>query len=241
MVGTLLLSLQITYIANEGFLIASGEDKVLIDALQSGGLAEYLAPSEETLRELQSAGGVFRGVDLVLVSHRHVDHFDPAVAARHLESNADARLVSTSEMVGPVRERLSNDEVRGRLVEAPYREDARRFPYRVSGVEVQIFRLDHEGFPGNTIQNLGHLVRIDDKKLLHVGDALMSRKNFARHRLFEEDIDVAFVPYWYLLSEEGRDLVREEVAPHRIIATHVPPAELEDVARKKSGLTFPTW
>jgi L-ascorbate metabolism protein UlaG (beta-lactamase superfamily) len=114
MIGNLalLLSLQVTYVANEGFLIASGEDKVLIDALQSGGIEEYLAPSPSTLDELQRARGSFRGVDLVLVSHRHVDHFDPAVVARHVESNADARLISTSQMVGPVRDRLSSDAAR---------------------------------------------------------------------------------------------------------------------------------
>jgi len=224
----LLLSLQITYVANEGFLIASGEDQVLIDALQSGGLEEYLAPPAETLDDLKSARGSFQGVDLVLASHRHVDHFDPAVVARHLESNRGARLVSTSQMLDPVRDRLSSDAARGRLVGAPYSEDASRFRHRVSGIEVQLFRLDHEGF--QDIQNLGHLIAIGGKKLLHVGDADPSPENFSRHGLPAENIDLALLPYWYLLSEEGRTFVREQIAPRRIIAVHVPPADLEEVA-----------
>ena len=234
MLGTLalVLSLQVTYVANEGFLIASGEDKVLIDALLSGGLEEYLAPSPSTLDELQGARGSFRGVDIVLVSHRHVDHFDPAVVARHLESNPDARLVSTPEMVKPVREKLSSDSAPGRIVEAPYPEDASRFRHTASGIEVQVLRLDHEGFPDNVVQNLGHLIEIDGKTLFHVGDALMTRENFSRHRLPEERIDIAFLPYWYLLSAEGRSFVREQVAPRQIVAIHVPPAEVEDAARK---------
>ena len=234
MIGALalLLSLEITYVANEGFLVASGEDKVLIDSLQSGGIEEYLAPSRETLDDLKSARGSFRGVDLVLVSHRHVDHFDPAVVARHLESNPGGRLVSTSEMTGPVGEQLSSDVGRDRLVEAPYAEDASRFRHGVSGIETQVFRLDHEGFPGNVVQNLGHLIEIGGKKLLHVGDALMTQENFARHRLPEEGIDIAFLPYWYLLSEDGRSFVREQIAPKQIVAVHVPPAEVEEATRK---------
>ncbi|HEY7697922.1 MAG TPA: hypothetical protein VIE88_05865, partial [Vicinamibacteria bacterium] len=121
---------------------------------------------------------------------------------------------------------------RARLVQAPYPGDASRFRERASGIEVQALRLDHEGFPGNVVQNLGHLIEIDGKKLLHVGDALMTRENFARHRLSSEGIDIAFIPYWYLLSEEGRSFVSEQLAPKRIVAIHVPPAEVDDAARK---------
>ena len=59
----------------------------------------------------------------------------------------------------------------------------------------------------------------------------MTVDNFARHRLVSDEIDLAFIPYWYLTREEGRRLVREHIRPKRIIAVHIPPSELEEQTR----------
>jgi L-ascorbate metabolism protein UlaG (beta-lactamase superfamily) len=84
------------------------------------------------------------------------------------------------------------------------------------------------------IQNLGYLIEINGKKFLHIGDADMTAENFSSFRLDEERIDVAFIPHWFLLSESGRSLVREQFNPKQVIAVHVPPAEAESLAEKFS-------
>ena len=62
----------------------------------------------------------------------------------------------------------------------------------------------------------------------------MTAENFSSFRLNEEGIDIAFIPYWYLLSESGRSLVREQFKPKQVIAVHVPAAEAESLAEKFS-------
>ena len=64
-------------------------------------------------------------------------------------------------------------------------------------VKVSILRLWHSGHL-RTTENLGYLLTVNGKKLLHVGDADMSAENFEPYKLNNESIDVAFLPFWYL-------------------------------------------
>jgi hypothetical protein len=50
--------------------------------------------------------------------------------------------------------------------------------------------------------------------------------------LSQEGIDIAFIPYWYMLSDKGRSLVREQIRPKQVIAVHISPAEAESVAEQ---------
>jgi hypothetical protein len=91
-------SLEITYIANEGVLLRSGDTQILIDGL----FREYSSypflpqPHQE---QLETAMPPFEGVDLILVSHRHGDHFHPEAVSRYLQNNRTTRLVSSEQVV----------------------------------------------------------------------------------------------------------------------------------------------
>jgi hypothetical protein len=60
----------------------------------------------------------------------------------------------------------------------------------------------------------------------------MTAENFAAFNLAQEKIDIALIPYWFLLTAEGRALVKEQFNPKNIIAVHIPPAEAEDVIKQ---------
>ncbi|MFQ5351382.1 MAG: MBL fold metallo-hydrolase, partial [Thermoanaerobaculia bacterium] len=86
---------QVIYLANEGFLLEAGETKVLVDALFGEGLRGYPVVPAPIRAELEGARGRFAGVDLILASHFHGDHFDAAAVARHLRANPGAVFLST--------------------------------------------------------------------------------------------------------------------------------------------------
>ena len=98
---------------------------------------------------------------------------------------------------------------------------------KVSGIEFEILRLSHGTGRHATIQNLGHIVKLGGKKLLHVGDADTAVENFERFNLDEEQIDVAFIPLWFLIGTEGQTIVRDHIKPKHIIAVHISPDESE--------------
>jgi L-ascorbate metabolism protein UlaG (beta-lactamase superfamily) len=68
-------------------------------------------------------------------------------------------------------------------------------------------------------------VKLGGKKLLHVGDADTSAEIFGAFDLDEQNIDVAFLPSWFLISDAGAAIVRNHIKPKHIVAVHLGPHE----------------
>jgi L-ascorbate metabolism protein UlaG (beta-lactamase superfamily) len=223
-------TVEITYIANEGVLISSGGKQVLIDGLHREYQPAYafLPPAER--EEIETAKAPFNEIDLILVSHRHLDHFHPESIGLHLQHNPGAVLVSSQQVVDEVEKTFKDFQaIRSRVTAAtpPWKE---RVAMRVAGIDFEILGLRHGTGRHATIQNLGHIIKLGGKKLLHVGDADTSVENFEKFNLDEEGIDIAFLPDWFLLYSEGQTLVREHIKPKQIIAVHVSPSNSEKAA-----------
>jgi len=110
---------------------------------------------------------------------------------------------------------------------------------KVAGIDFEILRLRHGTGRHAEIQNLGHIIKLGGKKLLHVGDADTSIENFDKFNLDEEGIDVAFLPDWFLLGTEGQSLIRDHIKPKQIVAVHVSPSDGEKVTTQIKQ-AFPT-
>jgi L-ascorbate metabolism protein UlaG (beta-lactamase superfamily) len=65
--------------------------------------------------------------------------------------------------------------------------------------------------------------------VLHVGDADPRPSNFALLGDLPR-VDLALLPFWYVLDEESRAFVRSSIAPRRIFAMHLPPEDASRVA-----------
>ena len=225
---------KITYIANEGVLISSGDKQVLIDGLHREYKPAYAFPPKDLLTALETAQPPYDEIDLVLVSHLHLDHFHPESVGLHLKNNPRAQLVSSDQIADGVKKDYggyAGIEKQVRRITPEWKTKAR---FSSGGINVQVLGLRHGGAHFSWIQNLGYLIEINGKKFLHIGDADMTAENFSSFRLNEEGIDIAFIPYWYLMSESGRSFVREQFKPKQVIAVHVPAAEAESLAEKFS-------
>lgn len=209
-------SVEITYIANEGVLIASGETQVLVDGLFRE-YSTYPFLPQPYQNQLETATAPFDAIDLVLVSHVHGDHFHPAPVARYLQSNRTTRLVSSEQVVNEVQTQADFAAVASRVttVTPPV---AQRVALTAAGVQVEVLGLGH-GTRHQNIQNLGHIVTIGGKKLLHVGDADPSTGVFEALNLDEAGIDIAFLPVWFLTDAAA--VVRDHIRPKHIIVVHM--------------------
>jgi len=225
-------SLTVTYIANEGVLISAGDKQVLIDGLHREYKPAYLFPPPELLSALEQARDPYNKINVVLVSHLHLDHFHPESVGLHLKNNKSAQLVSSEQIVNGVKEKFAGfGEIASRVRQVTPAWKSQT-PVALDGIKIKILGLRHSGSNFTWIQNLGHVIEIGGKKLLHIGDADMTAENFSSFRLHEENIDIAFIPYWFLLSANGRSLVLDQFRPKQIIAVHVPPAEAETATRE---------
>jgi L-ascorbate metabolism protein UlaG (beta-lactamase superfamily) len=89
--------LEITYLANEGVLIACGGQKVLVDALLRDSLDDYARHPPDVQEKLETGKPPFDGIVLALATHFHLDHWDAGAISRFLKNNSSALFVSTPE------------------------------------------------------------------------------------------------------------------------------------------------
>lgn len=73
-------TIEITYIANEGVLISSGDKQVLLDGLHREYGPEYAFLPPAQREKIETAQAPFDEIDLILLSHLHLDHFETVVA-----------------------------------------------------------------------------------------------------------------------------------------------------------------
>jgi L-ascorbate metabolism protein UlaG (beta-lactamase superfamily) len=230
--------LEITYIANEGFLLvipppeipgnpAINDNVVLIDALFREGVEGYAVVPPERREAVETARPPF-DAKVVLVSHTHADHFDAAAVARYLKHNFRAELVSSEQVVERVAEALNDDVIlRNRLHAVVGSSPESSASRSVGGIGLHIRRISHGSGRFADIQNLAQVITLGGWKILHIGDADAGEAEFKRLDFKKDKIDVAFLPFWYLADDKGAAVIKRHVRPRIVVAMHIPPGEVE--------------
>lgn len=220
----------IRYIANEGVLIRAGSKQILIDGLHREYKPAYAFPPADLLNLLETARKPYDKIDLLLASHIHLDHFHAESIGRHLKNNPSAIFASSEQAIGEIAKNFADyEKIKAQIKPVAY-EWKKPFEYNQDGIKVRFLGLRHANAQFAGIENFGHLIEIGGRRMLHIGDADMTAENFSAFNLAKENIDVAFIPYWFLLSENGRKLVTEQFNPKQIIAVHISPNEGEKIA-----------
>ena len=214
---------SLTFLANEGVMLSAGGRKVLIDALFLKYGRGYAVPAESTLAALQRARAPFDSVDLVLVTHRHGDHFHPAPVEAHLRANPGATLVTSRQVIDSLRGYAPARSLpAAQLVSRTMRPGTRRREV-ISGTTVEFLGLPHGGHP--RVEHLGYIIELGGRRVLHVGDADLSEETLAPFRLDTSRIDVALLPYWALTGGKERRTIERWIRPRQVVAFHVGPRE----------------
>jgi len=216
-------TIEVTYIANQGVLIAAGSTQVLIDGLHREYRSSYPFLPEPYREQFETARPPFNEIDVILVSHAHRDHFHPESVARYLSYNTATTLVSSEQVVGELQARKDYPAIASRVktITPPLTQ---RVATVAAGVPIEVLGVGH-GRTGRhaTVQNLGHVVKLGGKTLLHLGDASTDDEEvFDALNLEEAAIDIAFLPVWFLTSDDGAAIVRQHIRPKHIVAVHMP-------------------
>jgi L-ascorbate metabolism protein UlaG (beta-lactamase superfamily) len=229
-------SLEITYIANEGFLIESEAGKILIDALFHDPRINFCdVPPQEVLEKMENAEAPFHDVDLVLVTHDHWDHFSVRSVTRHMKANPKSMLICTSPAAEKIRNECSfHDELSGRVKEvasALYES----VDLDINGIPVRAHRMRHGQYMEKDektgemrdrhaeVQNLVYLIEMGGTRFLHMGDATLKiNREFVQSLVLEKQhIRVAFVEY-FDTDQESKEILENHVRPDHIIFMHLP-------------------
>lgn len=211
--------IEIMYLANEGFLLTSGDDKVLIDGLfREGG--DYASLPLEWRETVETAQPPFDTVDVVLATHHHADHFHALAVCRFLDSNPLAEFVSTRQALDQMRSACDNPAALAGRVKAGLLSDGSSATVVLGELRIESVFLHHGA--ASPVENIGFLIEIGGLTVLHMGDSQATAEDLRAAGLGERSIDLAFVPYWYLIDKRWTPAI-ELLQPGGIVVMHIPP------------------
>jgi L-ascorbate metabolism protein UlaG (beta-lactamase superfamily) len=219
-------TLEVTWLANASFLVSAGGPSVLIDAFVREPYSQYSAVPESVLTAMKAGASPFDGVVVALVSHAHRDHHQPDVAREFFAVRPEVAFASSAE----VRSLTFPDAGDADRVVSPARGESEFL--EIDGVRVEFLGLTHAGSGQGSVGNLGHVISVGGRRVLHLGDAEQDPDLFAALDLPSRDLDVALVPYWHLRQKSGRMFLDEHIGADWYVAYHVPPADLAEVTKR---------
>jgi len=227
-------TLELEYLANEGFLLRGQERRVLVDAFLTEPYGEYAAVPAELFARLCKGEGDYGPVALAVTSHVHSDHFQAGAARAYLDARSETRFLAAPQVLEKLRAELAPEFPAARLLARWPEGDARLVEGELG---VELLRLPHAGGARTAaVENLGLVLEVDGVRVLHVGDAERDDAALTRLDPAELALDVALVPYWWLDGAEGLARVRARTGAREIVAMHVPPGEVAAVKARLARL-----
>jgi L-ascorbate metabolism protein UlaG (beta-lactamase superfamily) len=212
----------ITFLANEGVMLSAGGKKVLIDGLFLKYGRGFAMPADSTVAALQAGRAPFDAVDLILVTHRHGDHFHPTPVAAHMRANPRATFVTSKQVIDSLR-KVGPASALGasRTIPRTMAPGTRRREV-VNGITVELLGVPHGGgWRSRDVEHLAYIVELGGRRVLHVGDAGDDEDAFAPFRLDTARIDVALLPQWMVTGEKGRRVIERWIRPKQVVAIHL--------------------
>ncbi len=214
---------RVTYLANEGVLVEAGGTRVLIDALFRDSMDPYARYPGDVQGKLETGQKPYDGIQLALATHFHLDHWDAGAVTRFLRSNPQALFASTEQGTAMIPSAL-RDRTRNL-----WPAGAEPSHLEAGGARVTAFPLKH----GST-QNLGYRLELAGKSVAHLGDADPSEENF-RRLTTARGVDVAMVPFWWLLDPKALAFLRTTWKPRNAVALHFGITDLDSLAEVQAA------
>lgn len=233
-------TVEITYIANEGVFISAGDKQVLIDALHKPYRPAYLSTPPETEALIMASAAPFDDVDFLLVSHIHKDHFDAATVADYMKRQTEVSLFTSGQVIASVTDDIKPLEfeaekeagrARAKNMVAVRYEDGEHSEMEKNGIHVTAGKVAHGSERFSHIQNLGYVIQMEERSMLHVGDPGFGRADIAQLLSSTGTIDIALLPSWFVTEEEGREVIDHVIQPTHLIIVHVSPDGVDSVQR----------
>lgn len=216
-----------TYMANEAVLVVQGETKIMFDPFFANGFNNYqLVPDAMKTKVMQQAAP-FDGIDAILVSHVHGDHFDAGETVDYMKANTDVNVFISAQGAEQLRELIDDKSITDRIVPFALEEGDKPIKVTRGDITADAVRIPHSGWPSGrrNINNIVFRVTLDDGvTVMHMGDADVNDDHYAPYERHwrEKHTHQAFPPYWFFGNEEGRTILTKRLKVGHSTGVHVP-------------------
>ena len=206
---------SVTYLGNDGIMLAFEDKKVLIDAIHTNESPWVMLPTAERTKLLMGQPP-YDGIDLILITHNHGDHYSPTAINMALMNNPGAWVIAPPQAQDGIDS--------ARLLPIDMTIFGSEGAAGANDISLDILVMHHFDQFGNDfsdVQNYVYSVNLGGKNFLHVGDVEYETANFQPFDLASRDIEVIFMPTFNtLISAATRDLINTHVAPANVVAMH---------------------
>jgi L-ascorbate metabolism protein UlaG (beta-lactamase superfamily) len=228
---------EITFIANEGFLLTDGSRKVLVDAIFSEGSGNFTTPLADVLTQERNATSPFNSVDFLLSTHHHADHINAAYEAEHMVNDNGSILLCPLQVYDSLIATEAFASINDRIVTL-LPEVGEKIDTLINGYRLRTVSLIHYNNMV-TIQNLGYIFTLGSINIFHPGDGFLNDTTEIKNLDLESDsIDILFLSYRVLNNDFdniGRKII-QYLNPKAVILMHIRLNEAEQYSSLVASL-----
>jgi|WetSurMetagenome_2_1015567.scaffolds.fasta_scaffold71520_2 L-ascorbate metabolism protein UlaG (beta-lactamase superfamily) len=228
---------EIIFISNSGFLLYSGNEKFLIDGIYSVGSGIFTVPSDDILNKERNAITPFDSVNMLLVSHYHSDHINPDYVIDHMINDGPSVLVSTTQVKSLLENNPNFDLVKDNI-NSIVPPSGTKIDTTIKDVRLKIMSLRHNNDSKNEHQNLGFIIKTNQFRIFHPGDAQADNPDeYKNLKLADDSIDIAFIPYWFFDNDKKGKEIIDYLKPKAIIIIHIRINQSDSYRKKVNSMT----
>jgi L-ascorbate metabolism protein UlaG (beta-lactamase superfamily) len=217
---------EITYIGTEGFMIKNNEKKLFVDALYTTGAGNVIVDESVESMILENEEP-FSNSQLILVTHNHSDHFNNDKMKLFLTNNPSSKLVAPSGVITGIKDAALQKQLVS-LNAAKYNS----IDTTVNNIDLTVYNLMHDKLWGSDY-NSGYLANLDGLTIFHGGDNVLDdTTEIIGYKLYEKNIDIAFLAKNSWKTEQRRELIRKYINPKYIILMHINPDSVNQIIER---------
>ena len=210
---------KLCHIANAGFFIENQGEGILIDTVIDQGLKGYVKPTKPLLAKIEKGQAPFDNIKLVLITHFHADHFDPASTLRHLRANLETQYVMPPQAYEAIKELgITNEEANRVHIPLPGMNGISQ-TIAITNIKTDIYRISHGA--NRPIENLGYKVTLaNGTTLFHPGDMSTTSEQLNSVGLNAISVDYLLLPFWVSLNEKTKPMINASWNAKHIVPMH---------------------
>jgi L-ascorbate metabolism protein UlaG (beta-lactamase superfamily) len=179
----------------------------------------------------------FDNIDIVAITHNHIDHFNKNIVVPHMLSNHHAIAICPNQVNAILVTHPDYQKIKDRIIPITP-EPLADSNIVVSNVSIKVLRLEHSGSMKahpesgemvnrhHDVENLGYMFNINGTKIFHCGDTNpLNETEYNTYQLNKEEIDIAFVErlFFAFYREKGLEMINKFLNPDHIIIMHIRP------------------
>jgi L-ascorbate metabolism protein UlaG (beta-lactamase superfamily) len=223
----------VTYIANDGFLIETKNHKVLIDALFGNVNGDWCDQPRDSVSNLMIKGIIpFDNIDIVFITHYHVDHFNRQMTIDFLKNNQKAVLICPDQVNESLKHNADYSKVSDRINSL---KPGKLFDtsLTINKINIRALRFNHNTYyetdsvsgkaynVHRDVENLGYLIKTDGFTIFHSGDDTPSNKaQYKFYNLGNKKMDISFLDRKFLQAD-GWELLDKSIHTRYLIYMHI--------------------